>query len=123
SHASPANAWHRLYSINLSSDQRVMYSSNSWITFKPYSLIERQAIFENINKHTNAAGIRLYAHLGAEVCGNLVTDILKNRAVASHKVRAKISGIQPPRGHPAEDAQMHTQKATSKYRDVVFAPE
>ena len=95
----------------------------SWITFKPYSLIERQAIFESINKHTNAAGIRLYAHLGAEVCGKLVTDILKNRAAASRKVRAKISGIQPRRGRPAEDAQTRTEKANSKYRDVVFAPE
>src|SRR6266480_6621362 len=68
----------------------------------PTVLIKRQAIFESINKHTNAAGIRLYAHLGAEVCGKLVTDILKNRAAASRKVRAKISGIQPRRGRPAE---------------------
>src|SRR5947199_9377256 len=95
----------------------------SWVTFKPYSLIERQAIFESINKHTNAAGIRLYAHLGAEVCGKLVTNILKNCTAASHKVRAKISGIQPQRRHPAEDAQIHMEKANSKYHDVVFAPE
>ena len=100
-----------------------MARCHSWVTFKPYSLIERQAIFESINKHTNAAGIRLYAHLGAEVCGKLVTDILKNRATASHKVRAKISGIQPQRRHPAEDAQIHMEKANSKYHDVVFAPE
>ena len=87
-----------------------MARCHSWVTFKPYSLIERQAIFESINKHTNAAGIRLYAHLGAEVCGKLVTDILKNRATASRKVRTKISGIQPWRGHPAEDAQMYMEK-------------
>ena len=80
-------------------------------------------IFESINKHTNAAGIRLYAHLGAEVCGKLVTDILKNHAAASHKVRAKISEIQSQRGCSAEDAQMCTEKANSKYYDVVFTPE
>ena len=80
-------------------------------------------IFESINKHTNAAGIRLYAYLGAEVCEKLVTDILKNRVTASHKVRAKISGIQPRRGHSAEDAQMHTEKTNNKYHDMVFTPE
>ena len=100
-----------------------MARCHSWVTFKPYSLIERQAIFESINKHTNAAGIRLYTHLGAEVCGKLVTDILKNCAAASCKVRAKISGIQPRKEHPAEDALTHMEKANSKYHDMVFAPE
>src|SRR5438045_5802335 len=100
-----------------------MARCRSGLLSNPTVLIKRQAIFESINKYTNATGIRLYAHLGAEVCGKLVTDILKNRATASHKVRAKISGIQPQRGHPAEDAQMHMEKANSKYHDVVFAPE
>src|SRR5436305_9148665 len=100
-----------------------MARCRSGLLSNPTVLIKRQAIFESINKHTNAAGIRLYAHLGAEVCGKLVTDILKNRAAASHKVKAKISGIQPRRGCSAEDAQTRTKKANSKYHDVVFAPE
>ena len=100
-----------------------MARCHSWVTFKLYSLIEWQVIFESINKYTNVTGIKLYAHLGAEVCEKLVTDIQKNHAAASHKVRIKISGIQSQREHLAEDAQMHTEKANSKYCDVVFTPE